>query len=86
MSIGFMSAEEIKSSIEEKRFSAVEIVTKHYDNIKSKDIEINAFLTLCEESAIKQAKGIDFKVKEGKPLGKLAGVPIAIKDNICTRY
>lgn len=84
MSMEFMSAEEIKKGIEEKRFSAEEIAVKYIENIKAKDNEINAFLLLCEEKAIEHAKLIDKKNSEGKPLGKLAGVPVAIKDNICT--
>ncbi|HHW30769.1 MAG TPA: Asp-tRNA(Asn)/Glu-tRNA(Gln) amidotransferase subunit GatA [Clostridiaceae bacterium] len=84
MSLEFMSAEDIRKGIEEKRFSAEEIAVKFIENIKTKDNEINAFLLLCEEKAIEQAKLIDKKKSKGEPLGKLAGVPVAIKDNICT--
>jgi len=82
--IEFTSAEEIRSGIEKKRFSAEEITVKYLENIKAEDREIGAFLTICEESAIMQAKAVDSKIKLGKALGRLAGVPIAIKDNICT--
>jgi aspartyl-tRNA(Asn)/glutamyl-tRNA(Gln) amidotransferase subunit A len=84
VSTEFMSAEEIRRGIEEKRFSVEEMTVNYFDNIKLKDREIAAFLTLCEESAVKQAKAVDEKIRLGKPIGRLAGVPIAIKDNICT--
>ncbi|NRX82934.1 aspartyl-tRNA(Asn)/glutamyl-tRNA(Gln) amidotransferase subunit A [Clostridium beijerinckii] len=45
---------------------------------------INAFLTLTCDEALAKAKEIDAKVKAGESLGRLAGIPIAIKDNICT--
>lgn len=45
---------------------------------------MEAYITLCEEEAVKSAKAVDEKVKNGEKLGKFAGVPIAIKDNICT--
>lgn len=84
MDIGDLTAFEIKDGIASKKFSCEELVKKLYINIKDKDEKINSYLTLCESTAIKQARGIDAKVKNGEKLGKLAGVPIAIKDNICT--
>jgi aspartyl-tRNA(Asn)/glutamyl-tRNA(Gln) amidotransferase subunit A len=84
MSLQYMTAEDIRAAIESKSVSAVAIVEKYFNKIKDEDSKINSFLTLCEASALQRAKLIDEKVKSGKPLGKLAGVPIAIKDNICT--
>lgn len=81
---GYMSAVEIKRGIESKCFSAEEITKKYLNKIKAADTVIGAFLTVCEESALSQARAIDEKIGAGKPLGRLAGVPVAIKDNICT--
>jgi len=84
MNIETMSAEEIRRGIIDKLFTAKEIVTLLFDRIKAVEPKVNAYITLCEEAALKRAEEIDEKVKTGEPLGKLAGVPIAIKDNICT--
>ncbi|MEW5995379.1 MAG: Asp-tRNA(Asn)/Glu-tRNA(Gln) amidotransferase subunit GatA, partial [Candidatus Zixiibacteriota bacterium] len=50
---------------------------------ESKGRSLNAFIILCKEKALRQAEEIDAKVKAGQPVGPLAGVPIAVKDNIC---
>ncbi len=79
-----MSAWEICIGVKEKRYSAVETTANYIEKIRSNDRTTDAFLTLCEESAIAQARAIDDKIREGRPAGKLAGVPVAVKDNICT--
>ncbi len=47
--------------------------------------DLNAFLTLSEAATLETAKGLDAKKQRGEALGKLAGVPIAIKDALCTK-
>ena len=79
-----MTAHEIRSGIIEKQFTAKEVVISFFERIYEKDPAIDGFLTLCREEALNQAEYIDEKIKKGEPLGKLGGVPIAIKDNICT--
>jgi len=84
MNIEKMTAFEIKKGIEEKNFTATEVAAALFERIKAVEPKVDAYLTLCEESAMAQAKAVDDKVKAGAPLGKFAGVPIAIKDNIST--
>lgn len=62
--------------------SAVDIVRAYLNRIDKYDTDIKAFLAVCTESALNQAQTLDEKRKKGEPLGRLAGVPIAIKDNI----
>lgn len=84
MEIQAMTAFEIKKGIEEGKFTSEEIVKMLFERIKEVDPKVEAYITLCEEEAIKSAKIVDEKVRKGEKLGKFAGVPIAIKDNICT--
>ncbi len=62
--------------------SAVEICEYYLKRIEKLDDKVGAFLQVLSESALEKARELDLKRKHGKPLGKLAGVPIAIKDNI----
>ncbi|MGL6106395.1 Asp-tRNA(Asn)/Glu-tRNA(Gln) amidotransferase subunit GatA [Romboutsia sp.] len=62
-----------------------DIVSNFLKNIKEKEDSINAFLYLQKDKCIKQAREIDEKIKNGEKTGRLAGIPIAIKDNICTK-
>jgi len=62
--------------------SAEEIAESTLKRLAHCEPKVGAFLTLLSERMINRAKLLDKKRQEGKPLGKLAGVPIAIKDNI----
>lgn len=84
MQIELLQANEIRESIIARRFTAVEVVTALFDRIKEVEPKVQAYITLCEEKALERAKEVDEKIAAGKPVGRLAGVPIAIKDNICT--
>src|SRR5436309_3874990 len=61
------------------------MVDEFYKRIKADDGEIHAYLTLCEERALRQAQRVDDQVAKGAPLPPLAGVPIAIKDVMVTK-
>lgn len=84
MKIEAMTALEIKDGIKNKSFTCVDVVTALFQRIKAVEPKVDAFLTLCEENALEQAKAVDEKVAKGETLGKFGGIPIAIKDNICT--
>jgi aspartyl-tRNA(Asn)/glutamyl-tRNA(Gln) amidotransferase subunit A len=75
----------IRETIAAKKASAREITADYYKRIAAENGQINAFLTLCEERAYKQADRVDAMVAAGKALPTLAGVPIAVKDVISTR-
>jgi aspartyl-tRNA(Asn)/glutamyl-tRNA(Gln) amidotransferase subunit A len=75
----------VREAIAAKRASAREITADYYKRIAARNGELNAYLTLCEERAYKQADRVDAMVAAGKPLPALAGVPIAVKDVISTR-
>jgi aspartyl-tRNA(Asn)/glutamyl-tRNA(Gln) amidotransferase subunit A len=84
MDIQKMTMEEIRECIKNKSITAVDIVEKLFQRIEKVEEQVQAYLTLDKEKAITQAKCIDDKIAKGEAIGKLAGIPIAIKDNICT--
>ena len=65
-----------------KEFSAFDITKEFFDYIESKDKEIGAYLNLAKDQALKQAELADIAVAKNEPVSPLAGVPMAIKDNI----
>ncbi|MGH9376268.1 MAG: amidase family protein, partial [Terriglobia bacterium] len=75
----------IRDAVAAKKISAEEICLEHLKRIEAKDAEVRAYLTLCPERALAQAKKIDAMVARGEPLPELAGVPVAVKDVIVTR-
>jgi aspartyl-tRNA(Asn)/glutamyl-tRNA(Gln) amidotransferase subunit A len=67
------------------KLSAVEAVNGALDRIRSAEGRINAFNSVFEEHALKRAETMDRKILAGENPGLLAGVPVAVKDNICIR-
>ena len=84
MDIDKLSVEALRDGIRDKVFTSEEIVEFYIKKIKKEDGNINSYLTICEERALKDARIVDEKIAKGEKVGMLAGVPIAIKDNICT--
>ncbi len=65
--------------------SAVEITQHYLRGLKSVEGRLGSFLAVDEEGALVQAAAIDARIAAGEEVGPLAGVPIAIKDNLCTQ-
>lgn len=76
------SAHELREALVKGDLSATEICEYYLKRIETINSKVGAFLQVLPESSLEKAREIDQKRKEGKPLGKLAGVPIGIKDNI----
>jgi aspartyl-tRNA(Asn)/glutamyl-tRNA(Gln) amidotransferase subunit A len=74
-----------RTAIAAKQITASALVEQFYGKIKAEDSEVHAYLTLCEERALRQAKNIDDLVSRGAALPPLAGVPIGIKDVMATK-
>ncbi|MDQ1390149.1 MAG: aspartyl-tRNA(Asn)/glutamyl-tRNA(Gln) amidotransferase subunit, partial [Acidobacteriaceae bacterium] len=85
MNFPSLTIESVRSSVQERKTTALALAEAHYARIQKEDGQIGAFLTLCKERAVEQADRIDRMAAEGKPLPPLAGVPVAIKDVISTR-
>ncbi|MGI6746003.1 MAG: Asp-tRNA(Asn)/Glu-tRNA(Gln) amidotransferase subunit GatA [Acutalibacteraceae bacterium] len=84
MDITKMTALEIGKAIKSKAFTSVEAVTAFLDKIRETDRELNAYITVCAQEAIQRAKSVQEKINKGETTSPLAGVPVSIKDNICT--
>lgn len=79
------TALQIAADIKAGERSAREVVQETLDAIAETNGEINAFLTVMSESALESADRVDADIAAGKETGPLAGVPVALKDNLCTR-
>lgn len=79
------SAQEILRRQSDGELSAVEIAEQALASIESTESSINAFTHVDREAALIAAEAVDKKRAAGEPLGPLAGVPIAVKDAICTK-
>jgi aspartyl-tRNA(Asn)/glutamyl-tRNA(Gln) amidotransferase subunit A len=85
MSEQFASLVDIAADIASGRVSAVDVLEQHLARIDQREGEVHAFNLVTRDQALASAKAVDDKVKRGEKLGRLAGVPIALKDNMCTR-
>jgi len=80
-----LTAHELLKKMKEREISSEEIVRSIYDRISRVEDKLHSFVTLTEEEALLQARNIDEKVGKGEFRGLLAGIPVAVKDNICIR-
>ena len=84
MSVIDMTAVELAAAIKAGKTTAVEAAQAMLARIEEKDKELNCYVTIDAEGALAQAKEIQAKIEAGELDGPLAGVPVAIKDNMCT--
>ena len=85
MSLQDLTALELGAAIKKGETTAVEAAECCFARIKKMEPEVHAFINLDEERAMDQAKKVQKEIEEGKLAGPLAGVPVAVKDNICTK-
>jgi len=85
MSFTSLTASEIARKIKTKEFKAEAVATAYLDRIKTLDPKIQAFNEVFADRALQQAREVDAKIAKGETVGPLAGVPIAIKDNMLIR-
>ncbi len=79
-----MTAHEIREKYENKELKVIDVVEAFFEKIRKDDEKICAYITLCEEEALKEAESVQAMYDNGEKMGPLAGIPIAVKDNICT--
>src|SRR3990167_2775911 len=85
ISLHNLTIKSFAKGLREKKFSALEITQAYFEKIKLEDKRIGAYLSLNEEGAIKNAERVDVALAKGETLGDLAGIPLAVKDNILAK-
>ena len=79
-----LTIHELHEKLVSREISAVELTKEHLERIKSLDETIHAYLTVTEQEALKAAEAVDAKLEANETISPLAGIPMALKDNMCT--
>ena len=85
MNITDLTVHELKEKIDSKELTITEITKAYTDRIREKEPQVEAFVTTLTDEAMKKAEEIQKQKNEGELNKELAGIPIGIKDNICTK-
>ena len=81
-----LTCRELRDLIAKGNIKSSDAVSAVFERIEKHDKQIGAFLSTFKQDALRQAKEIDEKIGKGKPIGALGGVPMAVKDNMCTTF
>lgn len=84
MSLFDLTASDLLARLQSGSLSSLEVTQAFLDRIQRHDQSVGAFLRVDPEAALAQAERIDGKRKRGEPVGRLAGLPVAVKDVLCT--
>lgn len=85
MSLCDLSARELLERLRTRQVSSLEVVRAYADRVAKHDKSVGAFLRFDPEPAFEQARRIDAARIKGEPLGLLAGLPVAVKDLLCSK-
>jgi len=78
-----VALKKLREMLDSKEISAVELTEQYLDRIENSDKEINSYITVCKENALADAKKAQEVIDSGNS-GAFTGLPISVKDNICT--
>ncbi|MCG8502271.1 MAG: Asp-tRNA(Asn)/Glu-tRNA(Gln) amidotransferase subunit GatA, partial [Firmicutes bacterium] len=79
-----LTAHELRDLLRKKEVSSVELAKSVLNRIDMVESKVNSYITRVEEEALKRAEAVDKKIADREALSDLAGIPMALKDNICT--
>ena len=85
MELESMTALELAAKIRHREVSVLDGVKEVFDQIESKEDKVHAYLDTYKKEAYARAKEVEKGIQDGTYTGPLAGVPIAVKDNICIK-
>ena len=85
MEITELTVHELQEKLKNKELKITDITKAYVDRINEKEKDVQAFVTVLADEALKQAEDIEKKVESGEITGEFAGIPIGIKDNMCTK-
>ena len=80
-----VTALELGRKIRDKEITAVEAAEASLAQIRKVEDTVHAYVTVDEEGALLRARQVQEKIEAGELAGPLAGVPVAVKDNMCTK-
>ncbi|MEG1782894.1 MAG: amidase family protein, partial [Oscillospiraceae bacterium] len=80
-----LTAKQMKDLLAKKEVTSQEITKSVLERIEKTDKDINAYISYNFDAALEQAKAVDEKIAKGETLGEMAGIPVAVKDNMCTK-
>ncbi|OGH92105.1 MAG: aspartyl/glutamyl-tRNA amidotransferase subunit A [Candidatus Magasanikbacteria bacterium RIFOXYD2_FULL_39_9] len=83
MQLNELTIKEAQEGLRSKKFTSVELTKVCLDRIKARNKDVNAFITVCEESALEEARVADGLLSSGQD-SPLTGIPFSVKDAICT--
>ena len=75
----------LHSQLVAKERSAEEIAREYLERLAQLEPQLKSFITITEELALQQARAVDARIRVGEAIGPLAGIPLAVKDNLCTQ-
>src|SRR4030042_2253930 len=81
-----LTATQLRDKIAAGQISSVEATSAVLKNIEEREPTIGAYISTYRDSALEKAAEVDKRIAAGREVGQLAGVPVAIKDNMCTTF
>ena len=85
MDITKLTVHELQEKLKNKELTVTQITKAYVDRINEKEKDVQAFVTTLTDEALEKAQNIQTKIENGEITGEFAGIPIGIKDNMCTK-
>jgi aspartyl-tRNA(Asn)/glutamyl-tRNA(Gln) amidotransferase subunit A len=85
LDLNYLTAHQLNERLKKKEISSAEITESVYSRIEAVEDKLNSYIRLEKESALKKATEVDKLVSGGGNISDFSGIPLAVKDNICTR-